>query len=127
MREYKFRGKRKEDGVWVYGGYYYVDDKWHGRKHYICTPEGISFEVVPETVGQYICRKDKNKQEIYEADIVKVEGFKEPMVVYFKEGYFGWGREHYGMYSFDPFGSEKIEIIGNIYDNPELLKEGKDE
>lgn len=72
---------------------------------------------------QYTGLKDKNGKEIYEGDIVKVNG--ELMEVFFKDGYFGWGKEHSGAYSFDPFGAEQLEIIGNIYENPNLLKEEK--
>jgi len=69
---------------------------------------------------QYTGLKDKNGKDIFEGDIIKVNGRN--MEVFFKDGYFGWGQEHDGKYSFDPFGDEKIEVIGNIYENPELIK-----
>jgi uncharacterized phage protein (TIGR01671 family) len=72
---------------------------------------------------QYTGLKDKNGVEVYEGDVVKVNG--EYMEVYFKDGYFGWGWEHEGVYSFDPFGVEEIEVIGNIYENPELVNFSK--
>ena len=126
MREIKFRGKRIDNGQWVYGDIkrIFPDGKiigivdWEFR---------IVHEVDPETVGQYIERKDKNSKEVYEGDIIKVEGFSEPMIVYFKDGCFGWGKQRLGKYSFDPFGVEQFEVIGNIFDNPELIAGGKDE
>jgi len=68
--------------------------------------------------------KDKNRKAIYAGDIIKVNMFDDPMVVYFKDGYFGWGKYHYGIYSsFDPFvPSEEIEVLGNIYENLDLLE-----
>lgn len=72
-------------------------------------------------MNQFTGLKDKNGKEIYEGDIIRVNGRN--MEVFFKDGYFGWGQEHDGKYSFDPFDGEEVEVIGNIYENPELIKE----
>jgi len=146
MRPIKFRGKT-ELGRWIYG-YYCV---WHNgaaTRHYIAPDpreshfsggKGVTYDiagwqiVLPQTVGQFTGIKDKKRtkeypegQEIYEGAIVKVNSFPQPMEVYFKEGQFGWGRKLPECHTFAGFIKEdKIEVIGSVHENPELLNNGK--
>lgn len=92
-REIKFRGKRLCDGEWIYGDLQHNVDCLKIREWEIDVNQIPKSYVVDEnTIGQYTGLKDKNGKEIFEGDIVK----------------------------FLDIGED--EIIGNIHDNPELLK-----
>jgi uncharacterized phage protein (TIGR01671 family) len=137
MREIKFRGKTKYFGIdWVYG-YYFFDE----GKHWIMVTEGTkdvgtgSYEVYPETVGQYTGLKDKNGKEVYEGDILRcaiedpctgrISRYFNCAVAYCKTmnaiGYYG--KNETGAINKIPPQQDYLEVIGNIYDNPEKLKE----
>lgn len=142
MREIKFRGKAK-DGVWVYGSYVYAH-KWFGdgkAGHFICDIYGDCRDLVDsKTVGQFTGLYDKNGKEIYEGDIIK-DQYENREIVFNRIGWdsgFGltgfvsvawWEREDYniqGFYDADRcIYDNELEVVGNRWDNPELLKENK--
>lgn len=138
MREILFRGKDDESGKFVYG-YYGLERDMRYEGDFLLKP-AITWEengvmmhsfVIPETVGQYTGLTDKNGTKIFEGDIVKhsqqyLSGTVISVgVVKFYKSYCGWlisdstnGRAN--MFLVNQHTS--VEVIGNIYDNPELLK-----
>lgn len=98
--------------------------------YYISNKAGMPFayKVRPETVGQFAGLFDKNGKPIYEGDVVEVEiedgdfiGEKERRSVIFERGKFTTDGLTASLYSIG-LDFDSIEVIGNIYENPELLK-----
>ncbi|MNN53570.1 YopX protein [compost metagenome] len=102
------------------------DLKSTGNKagHYISNSAGAPFAyaIRPETVGQYTGLKDKNAREIYEGDVTKDE-FDRVAVISWKENEARFAMQYVGQKTeYRMFISHlKMEVIGNIYENPELL------
>ena len=127
MREILFRGKRLDNGEWYYGSYLFLhisSVNWTGAKmgkpedvHYIVNDQDINYAVYPSTVGQYTGLKDKNGKLIFEGDILLFRAGR-THVVRFEDGAFILEDTAIPI----PFAI-KSEIIGNVHDNPELIKE----
>ena len=136
MREILFRGKRKDnDNPWIYGHLHKMDGYGTGYTEYgiqvqdISTSRPWSVLVIPETVGQFTGLTDKNGNRIFEGDIVTgLFLFSLPVkaVVTFQDGAFGldWyrGGDLRAYNAFTSICNVEYEVIGNIHDNPELLK-----
>ena len=145
MREILFRGKTLT-GRWEEGAYYKQEYFYGSREDadvIITTNDcldndfGLDYAVcIPETIGQYTGLTDKNGKKIFEGDIIDASnawwnasgpaGHDSPIMKV------KWSDEICG---FDPFAiydcdcgvyiyPDQVEVIGNIHDNPELLKEG---
>lgn len=152
MEEILFKGKRIDNGEWVDGNYY--ESKISGcfilsPKIKVRKKDGVVindsfevFEVIPETVGQYTGLTDKNGKKIFEGDIIRAitldTGSEEIAVVCFGnfidenngDGYIGFFIEFDGIKTtITQLTMEecknRIEVIGNIHDNQELLEVGK--
>lgn len=134
MREIIFRGKRLDNGEWVYGFYaLFASNKGLKRGIYTGAENGcvIPYEVLPETVGQFTGLTDKNGKKIFEGDIVKGDlglgyGDNEKHIAYIEYQEDGMSFCLVEILEED-FGkcaeiSDDLEVIGNIYDNKELLE-----
>lgn len=126
MREIIFRGKHKDNGEWVEG---YYGEYYNGKKNISCisipSKEAVSgslcYDIIPETVGQYTGLTDKNGTKIFEGDILKglyANGNAEvEMINGSWVGYAGKGWTDIG------YVVDRVELIGNVHDNPELLQD----
>ena len=143
MQEYLFRGKRKDNGEWVEGDFYKVDilcfiiprssSGTYSRGKHTIKDVYPCYEVIPETVGQYTGLTDKKGTKIFKGDIIRTITFgfdKEKSVTEIKFGarygvqgfYLANGRNMFYFGQTNLSVMDDTEVIGNIHDNPELLK-----
>jgi len=168
MRIIKFRGKRIDNGKWVYGIPYSftklvcdipVYDKpailmfnpeWdlEAQLNYLKDPIAFShlkdsiWKVIPKTVKQYTGQKDVHGRESYQDDIIRVEDYKNDgmnyCVIEWVDSYGQFLLKRYKMitkdgriftgehvkcgFRFEDVEMATLEIVGNLTDNPELVK-----
>ncbi len=152
MREILFKGKTIDDKKWVYGVYYHQTEFYNDPSDVHCIIYKGTLEylecgyerVIPETVGQYTGFDDINGVKIFEGDIIKYTkdyypcycGKAKPQVVVapivyeHSTFYTGWFEVKSGHRKGKKqrmllcHSYENFEVIGNVWDNPELLEEG---
>ena len=129
MREILFSGKRVDNDEWVEGFYVCVPEHYKsemsGKSYIVSINNGISFEVIPETVREYTGLKDQNGMKIFERDIVTYIG--EVCVVKWDDETAKFVLENKNLLcDFEEVWcnrfKDKVVIIGTVYDNPELLE-----
>ena len=120
MREIKFRGKDYGND-WQYGCL--VREVWGQYKNLMIKKDKREWAVLEDTVGQYTGLKDKNGTEIYEGDILNCGDKRIRYVV----KWIDTGRSARQINNTSYIGliawKNKLEVMGNIHDNPELLGE----
>lgn len=127
MREILFRGKRIDNGEWEYGNCVFTENKVcliYNQTHSI---DLQGFTVEENSVGQYTGMTDKNGKKIFEGDIVRYNDTIHKVIFCTINGsaFFGITMPDRGeIWNFDGITcANKMEVIGNIHDTPELFKE----
>ena len=125
MREILFRGKRY-NGEWIYDSETYIRD---GDGIWLSDDDLNVVQVQEDTVGQYTGMKDKNGENIFEGDIVKYSTTCEIFTVAWHGSFAEFVISELQKPNKATRGSKNMylvnrycEVIGNIYDNPELLE-----
>lgn len=147
---YICKAKRKDNGEWVEGYLYITHNGEYEIKKYdeVSNIEGMTYEVIPETVGRCTELKDKNGKLIFEGDIIRTQPFSdkpysskakykqhlgvvEYRISHFKNSLYEQDYraelraniKDYGKFVYCDWNEFfKCEVIGNIHDNPELLE-----
>lgn len=130
MREILFRGKRTDNGEWVYGDLLHPDDCGNGYAIEDFTKEKNNcFDVIPDTIGQYTGLTDKNGKKIFEGDILRINYYpKDDVIIEWHDGAFRFKKAKFPRaYEYEHLcvNQQSVRyrrIIGNIHDNPELLE-----
>ena len=134
MREILFKAKRKDNSKWIKGYYQKRYDLLSNEEHLIFHADSYNVweyaEIIPETVCQFTGLCDKNGKKIWENDILMAnldESYPEDVTYETVEwGVAGWVTHEansIGRPYLDEFDLEHFEVVGNIFDNPELLQE----
>lgn len=130
MREIEFRGKRIDNGEWVYGYYVgYSEAMGYIYGDYVDKKE--VWQVDPKTVGQWTGLMDLKKVKVFEGDIVEYEGYEvdrstwkqlrpKKRVVVGRDNFF---RDVYVLNNLMAGYPDRHEVIGNIYEHPNLIKQ----
>lgn len=119
-----YHGKRKDNGEWVEGYLYITREGEYEISLYSkeLDIERYTYIVFPETVGEFTCLTDMNGRKIFEGDIVKVDGDDEAYKIIYVYGVYRICDRH-NQYSHTIHNEHNyLTVIGNVYDNPELIR-----
>lgn len=132
MREALFKGIRKDNNKWVEGNY--INNE-RDEECYITLYESCErivgleynvYEIIPETLCQYIWLQDIHKRKVFLDDIILIDGSDKCVVKLYRGRYFAESIQSKIKYSWNELAFNRcreFEIIGNTHDDPELLEE----
>lgn len=133
MREILFKAKRVDNGEWVEGCYFVSGGEHFIYAEYIegfCMPVVVNVKIIPETLCQFTGLYDKNGKKIWENDILMAhldEYYPEDATYETVEwNVAGWVGHETGSADreyLSEFDLKHYEVVGNIFDNKELLQE----
>lgn len=131
MRSILFRGKCLETGAWRYGSLCLCDE---GKTAYISNIKpkakdswAFTYEVDPNTIGQFTGKQDSDDRNIFEGDILHHEDYLSGEVLFSNEissffACFDSTKDHNSDWSMNLQCNRDLKIIGNVYDNPNIIK-----
>lgn len=122
MRDIRFRAWDKSNKEMFYSDFVI---QANGKLVWWLPTRGYLWERDDVVPMQHTGLHDKNGKEIYEGDIVRIDGCSGLVEVFFGGVSFRIKGNFEGSYILDPLRIDKYEVIGNIYENPGLLKEAK--
>ena len=142
MREILFRGKRIDNGEWVEGFYVmysksiaYPYSYTNGEHTIVTLPHNFKYEIEFETICQYTGLTDKNGNKIFEGDIVEYKDeslsnyeYHDNLImnrgsIGYSDGTFYWTNAVATDLEDNVYGGVlDCKVIGNVFDNPELLE-----
>ncbi len=130
MREVKFRGKRTDNGEWVYGdlfekcctGVTIIENGGNKRSDF--------YFVDPNTLGQFIDKLDHNGKELYEGDLINfvnslngtVSIKKNKLITYRKCNFVATNKQGTANYWLGSLNTSGIELVSNVHERPDLLE-----
>lgn len=131
-REILFKAKRLDNGELVEGHYYSqvyhkgtIEEEWYHFIKPIGSESWDSVRIDVFTLCQYTGLTDINGNKIWESDIVEIRGEDGYYLIEWADGEAEWimySKMNCNSFDFDNYWSHETEVVGNIFDNPELLE-----